>query len=161
MSTRSNTMKPKSENDHELNVEPDEIDNILDELEENERKQSNVNVNEKENDIEWQDILNAIRSKNVNLIKNLISSKQIAVNSQNPLTGKTVLIYAVIIGNMDLVKTVCNFGGDVHIKDNDGLDALDYAMKYGRYKITELVYYRQLSGSLGNDLKAIAMQIHQ
>eukprot|EP01083_Nonionella_stella_P238538 835814_1 len=154
-------MKPTNEDNHELNVDPEEIDNILDELEENERKQSNVNVNEKENDIEWQDILNAIRSKNVNLIKNLISSKQIAVNSQNPLTGKTVLIYAVIIGNMDLVKTVCNFGGDVHIKDDDGLDALDYAIKYGRYKITELVYYRQLSGSLGNDLKATSMQIHK
>eukprot|EP01084_Bolivina_argentea_P235155 395785_1 len=162
MSTRSNTMKPKSENDHELNVEPDEIDNILDELEENEKKQSNVaNVNANDDDIEWHDILNGIRSKNVNYIKNLISSKQLAVNSRNPLTGKTVLIYAVIIGNMDLVKTVCNFGGDVHIKDDDGLDALDYAIKYGRYKITELVYYRQLSGSLGNDLKAIAMQIHQ
>eukprot|EP01083_Nonionella_stella_P176620 618486_1 len=99
--------------------------------------------------------------KNVSFIKNLISSKQIAVNSQNPLTGKTLLIYAVIIGNMDLVKTVCNFGGDVHIKDDDGLDALDYAIKYGRYKITELVYYRQLSGSLGNDLKEIAMKIHK
>eukprot|EP01084_Bolivina_argentea_P235154 395783_1 len=151
-------MEPTTEN--QLN--PDEIDHILDELEENEKKQSNVaNVNANDDDIEWHDILNGIRSKNVNYIKNLISSKQLAVNSRNPLTGKTVLIYAVIIGNMDLVKTVCNFGGDVHIKDDDGLDALDYAIKYGRYKITELVYYRQLSGSLGNDLKAIAMQIHQ
>lgn len=55
---------------------------------------------------------------------------------------------------------MCNFGGDVHIKDVDGLDALDYAIKYGRYKITEMVYYRQLSGSLGNDLKGISMDIH-
>eukprot|EP01083_Nonionella_stella_P238541 835820_1 len=141
---------------NQLNVDPEEIDTILDELEENEKKQFNQNQNE--NDIEWQDILDAIRSNNANFIKNLISSKQIAVNSQNPSTGKTVLIYAVIIGNMDLVRTVCNFGGDVHIKDHDGLDALDYAIKYGRYKITELVYYRQLSGSLGNDLKAISMQ---
>eukprot|EP01083_Nonionella_stella_P039056 106214_1 len=142
-------------------MDPDEIDNILDELEENERKQNQMKLNVDDDDIEWQDILSAIRNKNVNFIKNLISSKQLAVNSRNPLTGKTVLIYAVIIGNMDLVKTVCNFGGDVHIKDDDGLDALDYAMKYGRYKITELVYYRQLSGSLGNDLKAISMQIRK
>eukprot|EP01083_Nonionella_stella_P225939 802857_1 len=141
-----------------INVDPEVIDTILDELEENERKQRNVNDDD---DIDWQDILNAIRSKNVNFIKNLISSKQLAVNSRHPLTGKTVLIYAVIIGNMNLVQTVCNFGGDVLIKDNDGLDALDYAIKYGRYKITELVYYRQLSGSLGNDLKAISMQIHK
>eukprot|EP01083_Nonionella_stella_P107539 311542_1 len=148
-------MKPTETTPNQL--DPDEIDDILDELEENEKKKEDVN----DDDISWHDILNGIRSKNVNYIKNLISSKQLAVNSRNPLTGKTVLIYAVIIGNMDLVKTVCNFGGDVHIKDDDGLDALDYAIKYGRYKITELVYYRQLSGSLGNDLKAIAMQIHQ
>eukprot|EP01083_Nonionella_stella_P238539 835815_1 len=147
-------MKPVIEN--ELRVDPAVIDDILNEIEENEKKQ-NLNPMD-ENDIEWQDILNAIRTKNVNFIKNLISSKQIAVNSQHPLTGKTILIYGVIIGHMNLVKTVCNFGGDVHIKDHDGLDALDYAIKYGRYKITELVYYRQLSGSLGNDLKAISMQ---
>eukprot|EP01083_Nonionella_stella_P200508 734169_1 len=128
-------MEPRSKN--ELNVDPDEIDDILDELEENERKESNVNPNVIDDGIDWLDILNGIRSKKVNFIKNLISSKQIGVNSRNPLTGKTLLIYAVIIGNMDLVKTVCNFGGDVHIKDDDGLDALDYAMKYGRYKITE------------------------
>eukprot|EP01083_Nonionella_stella_P243487 848375_1 len=137
----------KSTSENELNLDP-----ILDELEENEKKQTNVNQNENENDIEWLDILNAIRSKNANFIKNLITSNQIAVNIQNPLTGKTVLIYAVIIGNMNLVKTVCDFGGDIHIKDDDGLDALDYAMKYGRDKITELVYHRELRSSLGNDI---------
>eukprot|EP01083_Nonionella_stella_P120572 361368_1 len=151
------TMQPTSDNALNLNVDLEEIDSILDELEENERKQNNVD----ENAIEWQDILNAIKSKKVGFIKNLISSKQFDVNNQHHLTGKTILIYAVIIGNMDLVKTVCNFGADVHIKDDDGLDALDYAIKYGRYKITELVYYRQLSGSLGNDLKAISMQMHK
>eukprot|EP01083_Nonionella_stella_P021372 59280_1 len=151
------TMQPTSDNALNLNVDLEEIDSILDELEENERKQNNVD----ENAIEWQDILNAIKSKKVGFIKNLISSKQFDVNNQHHLTGKTILIYAVIIGNMDLVKTVCNFGADVHIKDDDGFDALDYAIKYGRYKITELVYYRQLSGSLGNDLKAISMQIHE
>eukprot|EP01083_Nonionella_stella_P021371 59278_1 len=151
------TMQPTSDNALNLNVDLEEIDSILDELEENERKQNNVD----ENAIEWQDILNAIKSKKVGFIKNLISSKQFDVNNQHHLTGKTILIYAVIIGNMDLVKTVCNFGADVHIKDDDGFDALDYAIKYGRYKITELVYYRQLSGSLGNDLKSISMQIHK
>ena len=33
-------------------------------------------------------------------------------------------------------------------------------MKYGRYNITEMIFYRQLSGSLGNDLMSIATQIH-
>ena len=70
------------------------------------------------------------------------------------------MIYSVIIGNIDLVNVVCNFGADAHIKDNDDMDALDYARKFGQYKITELLYYRQLSGSLGSDMKHIAQQIH-
>merc|ERR1712228_543317 len=40
------------------------------------------------------------------------------------------------------------------------LDALDYAIKFGQYKITELVYYRTLSGKTGNDLKRISTDIH-
>merc|ERR1712228_1095023 len=39
-------------------------------------------------------------------------------------------------------------------------DALDYAIKFGQYKITELVYYRTLSGKTGNDLKRISTDIH-
>ena len=42
----------------------------------------------------------------------------------------------------------------------EGLDALDYALKFGHYKITELVFYRTLSGKTGNDLKKIATAIH-
>eukprot|EP01083_Nonionella_stella_P110901 324893_1 len=75
--------------------------------------------------------------------------------------SKTLLIYAVIIGSEELVRVICNFGADVHITDQEEFDALDYAIKYGRYKITEIVYYQQLSGSLGKDLKEIATKIHQ
>merc|ERR1712228_453232 len=74
--------------------------------------------------------------------------------------GQTLLVYAVIIGNFDLVKAICNAGSDVSIKDEEGLDALDYAIKFGHYKITELVFYRTLSGKTGNDLKQIATAIH-
>ena len=36
------------------------------------------------------------------------------------------------------------------------MDALDYAKKYGQYKITDSLYYQQLSGSSGSDMKSIA-----
>ena len=66
-----------------------------------------------------------------------------------------------MIGNYDLVKAICNFGADVLIKDNDGDDAIKYAIAYGRYNITEMIFYRQLSGSLGNDLRQIASDIFE
>eukprot|EP01084_Bolivina_argentea_P001711 3157_1 len=123
-------------------------------------------IDKKENEIEraiqlkWNKIAEEIRLKNVHFIKNLITSKEIEVNAVNPCNGKTLLIYAVIIGDLDLVTAICNFGASVKIRDHQKLDALDYATKYGRYKITELIYYRQLSSSLGNDLKAISIAIH-
>merc|ERR1712228_905559 len=98
--------------------------------------------------------------RDANFIKNLVNSKQISVNAQHPENGRTLLMFSVIIGNFDLVKAICNNGANVSIKDEDGLDALDYAIKFGQYKITELVFYRTLSGKTGNDLKQIATAIH-
>eukprot|EP01084_Bolivina_argentea_P191988 329670_1 len=116
-----------------------EIDSILDEIQNHEHQQ------EKQKELKWKEIQSQIREKNTSYIKQLIISKEIDVNAQNPVDDKTLLIYAVIIGDLDLVTSICNFGADVHLQDSDKLDALDYALAYGRYKITELVYYQQLS----------------
>merc|ERR1712176_149466 len=134
-----------------------EIDALLDEIHHNEQKKEEVNVNL---NVNWSDIESAFQAKNVNFVKNLISSKQIGINAANPSNGQTLLMYAVIIGNLDLVKAIFNAGIDVNIKDKKGFDALDYAIKFGRYKITEIVFYRTLSGKTGNDLKRISTDIH-
>ena len=143
-----------------VEVDDKEFNQILDEIDENENKQAPKEEKLK-NEVDWKEILRQIRAKNVTFIKNMISSKEIDVNAQNPSDGKTLLIYAVVIGEYDLVKSICNFGGDVKITDKEGYDALDYAVQFGKYKITELVYYRQLSGSLGNDLKDISTKIRE
>ena len=116
----------------------------------------NTNENELDNDLTWPQILEEIGKANVAFIKGIITSNDIDINAKNPENGKTLLHYAVIIGNIDLVNVICNFGADVHLKDNDSMNALDYATKYGQYKITELLYYRQLSGTLGSDMKDVA-----
>eukprot|EP01084_Bolivina_argentea_P184890 318875_1 len=143
---------------HELQVTPDQIDSFLDEIEQNEKKDHSSQPTEDSNVFDWSNILNGNIGKN---IRAQIGSGEIDINSQNPDNGMTLLHYAVVLGSLPLVKTVCNFGADVHIKDHDGHDALKYAIQYGRYKITELIYYRQLQGSVGTDLKDIAMRIHQ
>merc|ERR1712228_811365 len=127
----------------------------LDEIDENEKK-----YEKNEENVDWNEIMKQVREINTNYIKNIINSKKIGVNAQDPNNGKTLLIYAVIIGNFDLVKGILNNGANVSIKDEDGLDALDYAIKFGQYKITEIVFYRTLSGKTGNDLKQIATAIH-
>merc|ERR1712228_1152531 len=129
------------------NINDEEIDALLDEIDENEKK-----YEKNEENVDWNEIMKQIREINTNYIKNIINSKKIGVNAQDPNNGKTLLIYAVIIGNFDLVKGILNNGANVSIKDEDGLDALDYAIKFGQYKITELVFYRSLSGKTGNDL---------
>merc|ERR1712228_71584 len=145
------------ENEKKHNVKQKNESNV-DEIEENEKKYD-MNAKNEEN-VDWNEIINALKQKNTNYIKTLISSKEIGVNSKNPTNGQTLLIYAVIIGNFDLVKAICNFGADVSIKDEEGLDALDYALKFGQYKITEIIFYRSLSGKTGNDLKRISTEIH-
>eukprot|EP01084_Bolivina_argentea_P209838 357363_1 len=144
------------------NITGDTINTILDEIETQEQKTvDTINQRKINNDINWENLLNEMRNGNIGFIKNLITSKDIDINAQNPSNGKTILIYSVIIANIDLVRVCCNYGASVHIKDNDNLDALDYSNNFGNYKITELVYYQQLSGSLGKDLKNIASKIHQ
>ena len=121
-------------------VESVDIDEILNEIGNQQREETKsqteprgTNEQTTKSNTDWNQILHEIGDINVPYIKNLITSNEITINSHHPLTGKTLLIYAVIIGNGELVKVICNFGADVHIKDNDGKDALDYAKIYGRY----------------------------
>merc|ERR1719361_602474 len=115
---------------------------------------------EVEVEVDWKEIIGQLKKNNVNFIKDQISSKKVRVNAQHPDNGRTLLIYAVINGNFDLVKAICNAGADVAIKDKQGRDALHYAMQFGRYKVTKLIFYRTLSGKTGEDLKNISTQIH-
>ena len=69
--------------------------------------------------------------------------------------------YAIILGDVDLVNVLCDIGANIHMKDNDGMDAWDYATKCRQYKIIESLYYQKLDGSLGEKLKEIAMKIQK
>eukprot|EP01084_Bolivina_argentea_P185585 320024_1 len=142
-----------TQHDHESDetISVNEIDEILDEIEARKEEKDAINI-------EWNQILNELKMKNFNFVKNLMTSKKIDINEQNPFDGKTILIYAVIIGSLELVTVICNYGGDVRVVDNDGLTALEYAMRYGRLKITKLLFYRTLSDSLGTDLKHIVKE---
>ncbi|WP_048982415.1 ankyrin repeat domain-containing protein, partial [Escherichia coli] len=51
-------------------------------------------------------------------------TKYFDINKQDK-AGKTVLFYAVLMGNTEAVKFFISAGGDVSIKDNQGRKAAD------------------------------------
>eukprot|EP01084_Bolivina_argentea_P287027 492466_1 len=112
--------------------------------------------------INWNEVESQIKAGYASTyVKQLISSKEYNINEINPSNGMSLLIYCVIIGNLELVKIICDFGGNITIKDNSGKNALTYARIYGRYHITELLYYQELSQSLGKDLKYTTTQLYE
>eukprot|EP01083_Nonionella_stella_P011937 33858_1 len=133
-------------------LECHDIDDILNEIEQ--RPTPNYSH------VDWNEIEFAIKNNNTAFIKHLISSNDINIDAQHPSTGMTLLMQAVVVGSMDLVKIILNFGANVKITDHDNESALDYAIKYGIYKISELLYYQQLSGELGASMKTLATKLH-
>ena len=92
---------------NEMNVSDNEFDQILNEIDKEQNEKSIQEKNPKnEYNVDWNEIMDKIRERNTNYIKNLISSKQIGVNAQHPNNGRTLLMFAVIIGNLDLVKGI-------------------------------------------------------
>ena len=108
-------------------VTAEDVNDILVEID----KATIRKINEPES-VNWNEIIDHMKTGEINYIKNLITSSKININAQNPENGMTLLLYAIVIGNYDLVKAICNFGADVSIKDNDGDDAIKYAITYGR-----------------------------
>ena len=98
-----------------------EIDDILDEIDSRQEKGN-------KHDVDWKHILEELRVKNINYIKHLISSKSVDVNEQNPIDDRSLLIYSTIIGSLELVTALCNFGADTKLRDKDGMDALQYRL---------------------------------
>eukprot|EP01084_Bolivina_argentea_P163771 284851_1 len=111
-------------------------------------------------DLDWKEIVNECVKGNIRFVKNMIRAKDIDINSQNASDGKTLLIYASIVGSLAMVTAVCDAGADLSITDHKGRDALNYAIAFGRPPISELLCYREVSGSAGKNLHEIATKIH-
>eukprot|EP01083_Nonionella_stella_P095109 266932_1 len=131
----------------------DDIDHILNEIEDTERK--NVIEEEEQTRDEVQ-----IQSKSIekgykkarptsinwnqiylqrDSILRLVESHYIDINIQNPVDGMTLLMHSIIIGDFNLIKTICLLGADIFLKDHDGDDALDYSLVFQQYKVTQLL----------------------
>jgi len=82
----------------------------------------------------------------------------ICIDVQNPQDGMTLLMHSIIIGDYDLVSKITKYGANISITDNDGDDALDYALVFQRYKITELLLLLSMKDGMNGISQAIANQ---
>lgn len=79
------------------------------------------------------------KQENVNIIRKLITSKDVNINAQNPRDGTTLIMHAIIIGDFDLFYELLRNGANYLIVDNDGDDCIDYALLFQRYRICHLL----------------------
>jgi len=93
----------------------------------------NVNIN-------W-DQMAALRfrQQNIHSIRKILGSHSVDINSRNPRDGTTLLMHAIIIGDTALIQEIVKCGADICMRDNDGDDAIDYALIFQRYKVTEML----------------------
>jgi len=92
-------------------------------------------------DINW-DELTAVhfQHENINAIRKIIGQRSVDINTRNPRDGTTLLMHAIIIGDLGLVEEICRVPSiNILIRDNDGDDAIDYALIFQRYKVTHLL----------------------
>eukprot|EP01084_Bolivina_argentea_P137297 241802_1 len=144
---------------------PDDIEDILDEIDNKQKEyeslhiQNNqskpnrniINNNKSIHKSSFNNINNSqIQSPQYNInwreiylhrqsILNLVEQGDININIQNPSDGMTLLMHSIIIGDYNLCVLIISYGADIFIKDNDGDDALDYALVFQRYKVTQLL----------------------
>ena len=84
------------------------------------------------------EFIEAIQKNDIEKIKELINKNKELVNLQLD-EGKTILMMAASIGEMDLVKLILDKKPDVNIKDDNGLSALAYALMNEQYDSAKLL----------------------
>lgn len=76
----------------------------------------------------------AIRNNNVEIIKELLKTYGLNLNSQNSI-GEFPLMMATKSKNLDLIHLLCEYDIDINQVDNDGQTCLLYAIENGLNEI--------------------------
>lgn len=84
------------------------------------------------------EFIEACKSGNINLIKNLIEKNQNIVHEKDNL-GQTGLIYAAINSHNEIVKILMDKGAFIFEKDQNGLNILMHAIKKGNIELIKLI----------------------
>jgi ankyrin repeat protein len=96
------------------------------------------------------DVIVAIVTNNLTRVRSLINRNNVntIIDSKN---NYTALHYAVTLPNNDITKYILEMGGDPKIKQTEGYDAFELALRSGKKFIFE--YYKQLQQVKIDDLE--------
>ena len=76
----------------------------------------------------------AVRRSDIERVRKLLTTnKDININATN-IRGITALHEAAIDGNCPMLKLLIEFGADINVEDNEGYNALDYAVCGGDFE---------------------------
>ncbi len=81
----------------------------------------------------------AIVSGNMEFIKYLLIDKNVDASQTKRKSGLTPIIQATCYGNIELVKLLIKYGGDLSVRDSMNLSAADYARKLQRKKMLQFL----------------------
>ena len=94
-------------------------------------------------------LFEAARSGNHQALWMLISAMPESINSQDT-RGRTALMLAIENKNMASIMTLLKTGIDIHLKDNDGMTAVDLAEKMRLKEVSDLLAAHQADNSEKN-----------
>ena len=86
----------------------------------------------------YQRLLNPTKNANYKVLEFLVIKHGININLQG-VSGETILMEAVRLGNLETVDFLLGLGADASIRDNKGKTALDYAKECGFPDIARLL----------------------
>jgi ankyrin repeat protein len=75
-------------------------------------------------------LIDAAKENNLEELEKL-SQQENFDSDVNDSSGKTALMWAALYGHKDFVKSLINNGANLHLKDNNKLNALHFAAKKG------------------------------
>ncbi len=81
----------------------------------------------------------AIILGDLDFLKYLINEKKMDINKTQRKSGFSFLMQAVSYGNIELTKFLLESGADIEMRDEFGMNCIDYARKLGRKKMQEFL----------------------
>eukprot|EP01083_Nonionella_stella_P113467 334525_1 len=140
-----------------------DIDAILDEIEENERKYNQTIENETLNEFEenrekektsqfWEQVDTKLSDRDIDFIKDLVRNKELNMDETDG-KGRTLLMLSALHGCYELVSMCINLGANIDKLDEEKKTALKLSQQNGFPDIEELLIMNQLKTELGQRIE--------
>ncbi|MCD4785141.1 MAG: ankyrin repeat domain-containing protein [Candidatus Eremiobacteraeota bacterium] len=104
------------------------------------------------------EMINAVKSGNVNKVKKLLKQNpNLAISRDDGSKGaihkgKNPLHWAAIKGNGEIIMLILSAGADVNAKDKSGITPLGYSINWGKNNVTMILVKNKADVNMGNGI---------